>query len=857
MTSTAPSRLKLITLRLNISLAFIEGVFVLLAYLTAPSELGSVVFLRYSALRLILLVTVLFLSLAALLALVATFKKNWLDLRSGKIIDSLWNEAGTFWALLVMGGLTYFLLFTSERNLGSFASYRERLYPILVWFALMVLQFTISFILLKGTESGFVRVYKGVLLPSSIALLMLLVFIAFISLTQIGLSPDSRFWQKVGAPILLPQVLLAWVAGWTIYSFITRLKVMKSIKIDFLIGIFVWGLACVLWLSQPSRPSYNSLTPNAPNFQSYPFADSMIYDTAAHEYLIGKPIPSEFGVKPLYSLFLAFLHFSVGEKYTILISLQIVVLAVIPVLVYLIAAALSNRPAGLVASTLVIIRERNGIALSNVIEVSHVKLLMSDVFAMGLVALSLWLFIRWFEKPQNRHVSLIAIGSMLSLLTLTRGHPIILVPLVFCIIFFVLSVPLRLRLQSALLFILGVAIPLIPWIWRVHEISGEFALQDPDSSYTTHLARSYSLTPSVPARLDGETDKEYYDRLGELASSFIVQHPGEVIKFTMSHYVHNSILSYIYLPHSFRIESLRDYVKTEPFWQVWEGELDLQEKVLLGLNFCFIALGIGETWRKKRLSAFVPLLIGAGYNISVSMGRVSGWRYIQPADWITLIYYSIGLVQFAYMIKFVLTRSTQEDPFTDAPQASGSRADAALLPQGGASKRWVNVILVVMIFFLIGLALTYGNRSFSNRYPVKPTRQLIHEYLSAAKLLGEPFTENELNTFVDSKNTVISYGQAIYPYYLKANSGPVNHALPAFKPRPYNRLVFYLSGPESSNVVLPIPSHDFDFPDASEVIVLGCKTETGSIDAISVLITGDQPSVFVANSSLDLDCPLP
>ncbi len=840
---------KIIILRLNLSLVFIEGMFVFWKYLTAPSEAESVVFLQYSALRLVLLLTVFFLSLTILFMLVMSFKKNWLELKPGNFFANIWDNTRTFWTLIALGGLTYFLLFASNQNLGSFASYRERLYPILVWFALIALQFIVSFIYLKGIESNFVRVYRKTLLPSCIALLILFGAMAFISFTRIGLLPDSRFWQKAGAPILWIQVLLAWITGLTIYVLVTRLKLLRSVNLDILISIFLWGLACALWLSQPSRPSYNSLAPSAPNFQSYPFADSMIYDIAAHEYLIGKPIPSEFGVKPLYSLFLAGLHLLAGERYTTLVSLQIIVLAVIPALVYLIVVSLSNRPAGLVAGILMILRERNGIALSNVIEVSHVKLLMSDVFAMGLVALSLWLFIRWLEKPQERRTSMLGMGGVLSLLTLTRGHPIILAPLVFCMIFLILSIPFRLRLQSALLFTVGVSIPLIPWVWRVHEISGEFALQDPASSYTTHLARSYSLTPNIPAKLNGETDEAYYARLSELASSFVTQYPGEVAKFVSSHYAHNSILSYIYLPHSFRIESLREYVKTEPFWQVWEGKLDLQEKTLLSLNFCFIALGIGSAWRKKQLSAFVPLLIGAGYNLSVSIGRVSGWRYIQPADWITLIYYSIGLVQFAYIINFILTRPTQADFANDEFQAS------AAMPQAGVSKSWINAVLVMTIFFLIGMALTYGNRLFSNRYPVKPTEQLLDEYLRATALLGQPFNESELSAFVQSDRAVIVYGQAIYPYYLKADSGPVNHALPAFKPRPYNRLVFYLRGPESSNVVLPIPSHDFDFPDGAEVIVVGCKTELGGVDALSVLITGDQPVVFTPAPTPELACP--
>jgi Ni,Fe-hydrogenase I cytochrome b subunit len=76
-TTTSPRR-KIVTLRLSLFLAFIEGLFVFWKYLTAPSEAESVVFLQYSALRLILLLVVLILSLAILFTLVASFKINWL-----------------------------------------------------------------------------------------------------------------------------------------------------------------------------------------------------------------------------------------------------------------------------------------------------------------------------------------------------------------------------------------------------------------------------------------------------------------------------------------------------------------------------------------------------------------------------------------------------------------------------------------------------------------------------------------------------------------------------------------------------------------------------------------------------------
>lgn len=133
----------------------------------------------------------------------------------------------------------------------------------------------------------------------------------------------------------------------------------------------------------------------------------------------------------------------------------------------------------------------------------------------------------------------------------------------------------------------------------------------------------------------------------------------------------------------------------------------------------------------------------------------------------------------------------------------------------------------------------------------------MSEYLVATELLDQPFTEDELSRFLQSENAVIVYGQAIYPYYLKSDSGPVNHAWPAYKPRPYNRVVFYLVGSESSNVILPILSPKFDFPDGADVIVIGCANDNGDVEALSVLLTGESPSLFTREPMPELVCPLP
>ncbi|WKZ46641.1 MAG: hypothetical protein QY306_12560 [Anaerolineales bacterium] len=841
MDATIHSRQKSFIVRLSLSLVFVEGIFVFWTYLTAPSEAESVVFLQYSTLRLILLLAVLLLSLAAMFLLVATFKPNW-GLRN--FLDRLWNRQSTFWFLLALGGLTYYLLFASNQKLDSLASYRERLYPILVWLALSAVQCMAGYLLIKGSGSNLFQMYRASLIPSGVALLLLTSLIVFIALTKIGLTPDAIYWQGPGVPLLISQVILACVIAWLFNIFATR---FGGRNLNAITCIILWALAIFLWWSQPARASYNILQPAPPNFQEYPFGDAILYDTAAHEFLSGTALPNDFWVKPLYSFFLAVLHLFAGEDYKLLVFLQIVILAVIPVLVYLLVSLIGNRTAGIVASLLVILREQNSIALSNVIQVAHLKLLLSDVFTMGLVVLLLWLIFRWFERPNERRVEPLAVGGMLGLLTLTRGHPILLFPILLGVVFFFGARNLRQRLERSGLLIAGVALVLIPWLWRIYETTGRVALQSPVSPYSANMAGLYNLKPYLadPRVFTTEVSDQTLaesDAQNKQVADFILQHPDEVLRFVSAHFFHNAIYSYVYFPQSFRIESLRAYVTTEPFWGNWQGELLSQNRILLFINLGMIALGLGTAWNKHRMLALVPLLIGLGYIASVSVGRISGWRFILPSDWIALIYFSIGLVQFAYLTGFLVTRSAQDI-------SAKEETKAAEIPP----VKWINAAAAAIFFLSVGSAVTYGNRFFADRYPVKTAQQLMDEYLMSAQ---QPFTEDDLSQFLQSENAVIVYGQAIYPYFLKADSGPVNHFWPAYKPRPYSRLVFYLVGPESLNVILSISSPDFDFPDGAEVIVLGCANDNGDVEALSVLLMGEPQLLYMRESLVALTCPL-
>ncbi len=832
--------------RLNLALALVEGLLVLWAFVKQPSEPGSAVFLGFSYLRLILILAVLCLLLVILALLSGTYRNSWQTQADKSLWVRLFNQKGTAWVFILWLAISYVLLFLSERQLGSLAQYRERLFPILLWFAALSLQFGFVVLFFRGIHTGIFREQRSLLVPSLTAFILFGLLLVTIKLTRLGLTPDSIYWQTPGAPILLQQVFLAAFAGILFYLFAERTSLGQSTRLDMILFLGLWGLACLIWLSQPAKLTHFSVEPTPPNYQSYPFSDALLYDNTAREYLIGKPIPSDFWAKPFYSFFLAVLHLFSGGNYTFLIALQVIVLALIPAFAYLLATRLDARPAGVIAALLLILRERNALALSNVIQVSHVKLLLSDVFAMGFMVLLLWLFFHWLEDPGGRRGAPLVLGGVLGLLILTRGHPAILVPFILCAVFFARFPRPHLRWEAVALTLLGLLIPLLPWFWRNYESTGKIVFQYPVSPYSAQISGVYSFAPggfnpeSLPPKNPGESDAAYYDRLQGRAVEFVMEHPDQVAKFISAHYFHNLIFSYIYLPYSFQIEEVRDYVKTQPFWNAWAGDLSLQGMTLLLINLVILALGLGYLWKKYGYMALVPLFLGIGYNLSVSVARLSGWRFILPADWITLIYYAVGLVQFYQVLRSFTNHETnfvfQENktPYTLQPLRRSSLIGFALF------------------FLAIGMALTNGQGLFSQRYPAKSTMQLQEDYNRITSGIPASTLHTALDKSLKTENAVIVYGQALNPSFLAADkegldrSWPVYQLWPNYKPQPFSRLIFNLNGPQFASVVLPLESPPSIFPDGVAVIVIGCRAGSGAMNALAVLMQ-DTSSIYYSS----------
>jgi hypothetical protein len=205
--------------------------------------------------------------------------------------------------------------------------------------------------------------------------------------------------------------------------------------------------------------------------------------------------------------------------------------------------------------------------------------------------------------------------------------------------------------------------------------------------------------------------------------------------------------------------------------------------MLIILNLAILSLGIGTAWRKSNKLFLAPLILGIAYNLSLAVSRRSGWRFILPADWITLVFYAIGLIQLVVMIR-LLTKPSLES--LDERERIATRASPMI-----SAKQ--SPVMFGLPFFLIALATVAGHYLFPLRFPAKSADELVKDYQKALHVNSgtEP---TALENLLHEDGAVILHGRALYPVYLRPNEGMLNYYWLSYASKPYSRLTFHMIG---------------------------------------------------------------
>lgn len=648
----------------------------------------------------------------------------------------------------------------------------------------------------------------------------------FMSATGIGFTYDlvGLNWGPAGVPITFAQVNLVLAIGFLLFfAFaILRAKIRFNLArglfvLDGLVFIGLWAAAVALWSAQTISPSHFSPAVSAPNFEYYPYSDAALFDKASYRMFSGVGLGDATIRRPLYAGLLAVFHIIGGVEYDGTVAVQILLLAFIPALLYLLTKKLSNHLAGFLAGGLVILREANAIQLSGSIATAHAKLMMSDLPALLGIAALTYACILFFEKPKQDGWLALVIGGVLGLLLLVRAQSLVLLPLILLIIL------LREKFRkpawiSAALVAAGLAAIILPWAWRNWMVTGSPALGDGGEKVL--MARNYSLNVTeYPQPLPNETDAEFSDRLTRQILAYIHEHPGDVAFFISNHFLRGAATSAVFLAPAYSTATPAEIIRHLPFWEDWTGSLPRHAVVPLAANLALLAFGIGLAARNKSVS-WLPLLFFLVYQAGNAIARTSGWRFSLPVDWVVIVYISIGLAHFPSRMTFK------------------NEADAA--PSSPESKRRF-APAVFLLLCLAGMSLPLADRAAAQKDVAALTVQAQTALLAQGILQPQHVSE-----FPEYKNAVVLSGVALYPRYFRPNG----NVYLADMPQDARYLHFWLLHKNDSQVILLREKPPEAFPHASTVTVFGCA-DGNHISALAVVLH------IEAEISIVLQNPIP
>ncbi len=808
-------------------LAVLESALTFYVLASIPSDTANAVLAGYSASRLLLLTgaAVPFLLFGLILSAISistTRLNQVISLAEAFLKDERRRLAAFATSSLIVFLSLIFLLIPPNR-FGDFASFAERLAPLVYLGGLIGAQTLLGQFLWRGQKLHFQNLsqWKPVFTVSGILLALAVAVALWVAWSGIGLKPEKFGWHRPGTPIPFAQLLIALFISLLFMRLKTRIADGKlSPRSDALIFLTLWLAAFVIWNGEPMlRLSYFTPAPTPPNFESYPYSDAGFYDTLAQSILIGQGRSLEVILRPLYIFFLTALHFIARQDYDLILTLQTLVLALMPALAFLLVSRMGGQSAGVLSAILLILREKNSIALTNIIEVSHSKLLLSDLPTAALMLLMIYALVNWLRKKDVNYPPGIIAGASFGLVVLVRSQAQLLLPILLLgIIFSGGSLrEWRKTLQRFFIFMLGLLIVVAPWVWRNYQVSGKPVIENTEF-YIRMLAGGYAEPTDVIDQLPGESFDEYTARMQAQIVRYIFNHPLEIARVYSTYFIHNEISSVVYLPMSFRLYDLYSYVKQLPFWGDPYIDLGNAYGLMFFLNLGLIALGVGTAFKRLGFLGFMPLLIHFAYSLSVVTARISGWRFIMPVDWVAQIYYSIGLIQLVLMFTSVIwnRKAAEEETQLEANPLFFQRKTYAAIAG----------------FLLVGLSLPLMELTLPARYPSMTSNELVETHVDD----GWQVTAEALTNFLETEPAaMVAYGRALYPSYYEQGKfwGETSPNLVAASR--FNRVQFTLIGPDQGFIFLPLEEAPQYFPHAVDVFIVGCRQE-GFIRALLVKV---------------------
>ncbi len=685
-------------------------------------------------------------------------------------------------------------------------------------------------------------------------------FVALLTPALKVLSGREPYWYGAGVPILASQVFLATLITVIVLHLQAR-PLRVRLPVDLVLFILIWGVTAALWASRPVPDSYWVTAPRPPNHENYPFSDLVTFDVASQFALIGQGINNHvFFDRALYIAFLVYLHSLAGQNYQQLMTVQAVLFAAFPALLYLIGKRMQGRPAGILIAALSTMRGLNSLTAASWIDTSTFKHMLTDFPTAIALAILVLLLLKWLEAPAQKGHYLLWMGGLLGLTSLMRPH----VLLLFAPILLLAGWLYRSRWRQA--FVLGALTvaagiaAVTPWPILSQGAASFFALygkriQDVMAQrYPGIVPVQPQATAVLAATAIPGTEATEVAPPTALPTAVPSGLPPPVappassgIPFQVTHYLHNLDTAALIFPVSPEFLSVRDTVKGgEPIWEPrWDGSMSLTAASMLVLALVAVAFGIGTSVQRMGWRGYAPLGVLLVYYVANALARTSGGRYLVPVDWILVAYFGLGIAELLQLGGGLVGATAPAIVPAATDSDSGMRMPSA-----------ISGVAILGSVVLLGALIPLAGVLYPPRYPPRAASAILEEIQPSLSKLG--LTPVDVSTFMAQPGAVLLEGRVLYPrYYAQGTGEPVRY-LP-YRQTNYPRTVFIFIGPAGQPYsILPGPVPRV-FPNVSDAIVLGCRGFEEGYDmlrAVAVVLP-ERGVAYARSPRAELTCPQP
>jgi hypothetical protein len=504
------------------------------------------------------------------------------------------------------------------------------------------------------------------------------------------------------------------------------------------------------------------------------------------------------------------------------------------------------------------------------------------------------------KKEHHGSIWVLLAGGSLGLTMLIRQEVAVIFPFLALVLFLVDLRFIRRAIGRCALILVGMLLVISPWVARNWLRSGEIYLDVPGNRFNLILntiGPEGDWLQEKPSREEGAYLPVGNQRLvvaDQLPSSGSLNAPDlpiwlmemqqasdsldsrtPLIRVIIDHLTNQLVQTVVYLPsyplytdldfiskgligkldryYGGLLYSPESYARKLPYWwRDWSGKIPVKSLIPVTGSLFLITLGISGAWREDRKTAFNPLLSYVGYILIFALIRRSGGRFLQEIDWVSILYYSIGLMEITRLsLHWWQGRTVIE-----------YSQDQKFIPNRSAPRPVIWILIAAALLMAGGLP-PLAEVFFTADYPPERLTVLTENLLGQEKQGISIEDQKILEEFLTQDGSAI-VGRAYYPRYFKEGENLIDirpEVLGKLDQRySVGRMEFYLIGSGTSWVVLPTEEIPQAFPHGAEVFAAGCLKD-GALDALTVILFDESGSVNdihwrEGKLSEVLDCPL-